>query len=871
MFEKDNSMKWIFIGIIALSTSIYAAELFAADISKKETTAYPADAPWPSMRADFANSGKSRNLEWKGRPGIASEVRYFHTGNGIFSTPIIDGQDRIYVGSADHYFYAFDPRAGKQLWKFDANEIIDSAACLGKDGALYVPAGDAKLHALDPNGNELWSFDVLNNRAKRNFSLSTNFWFEANVVIGPDGYLYAANDDFFLYKLDYRGKIVWAYRTGLLIWSAAAFSNDGKTVFIAGFDMKLYALETETGKLKWKTDLENSLVASSAVGSDGTIYQGTFGGDIFAVDGETGKIKWKIETGNHIYASAAAAADGTIYVGSTDGALYAIDGAAGKVKWTYYIGDAIRSSASIGPDPEGKSQYLVYFGGGDGLVYAVDPAGKHRWSFDIAVLAADNDYPNINASVALGNDGLAVADANGGVIWIPYDYYLKTDANGIELKHAYSSETAGARWHYVSTGGHFIGTPLSGEKRIINPSEVISLRLIQHAPGAMRPARIDAASVKISPTPSFGFLYEIQSDGSTINIIPDEILEPGREYKLEIEASYFDDKNNRQQVAEVISIQTTAARKDESISSGAMRAFEITHMAMPQPAIIPSLNQIGIASLTIPFSIVYTDAGKGSFVAWAAQRFGETETGDQLGVPDRRSLYYAFSGKSHGDFFTMESFNCYFEMTAFPIELDIFRLAGRIGADGKIETGSSLYIEKYVGKNAPPVKSVSFDMIMSRFKTGGLIQFVGASGKFLGASLSMMSRKTWIDWGMINEAGKLLGVGTFRMHSTDSEKKTNPEIEALSFAFDPSKNEIVAEVKQNAGPGKRSSIVGILIVDKSTCKAAPINYNTATEKQTLKSGNKRVTLRIPKNIKINSGAMRAFLMVELEAVKEIDF
>ncbi len=33
----------------------------------------------------------------------------FQTGKGVFSTPVIDGQGTIYVGSGDHFFYALHP------------------------------------------------------------------------------------------------------------------------------------------------------------------------------------------------------------------------------------------------------------------------------------------------------------------------------------------------------------------------------------------------------------------------------------------------------------------------------------------------------------------------------------------------------------------------------------------------------------------------------------------------------------------------------------------------------------------------------------------------------------------------------------------
>src|ERR1035437_7119759 len=92
---------------------------------------------WPSMRGNERNTGCSmHDLELK----KDASVRYYHTGNGIFSTPIIDGHERIFVGSADKNFYAIDPIQNNVRWKFKTKGVIDSAACLDKGGSLYVPS-----------------------------------------------------------------------------------------------------------------------------------------------------------------------------------------------------------------------------------------------------------------------------------------------------------------------------------------------------------------------------------------------------------------------------------------------------------------------------------------------------------------------------------------------------------------------------------------------------------------------------------------------------------------------------------------------------------------------------------------------------------
>ena len=99
-------------------------------------------------------------------------------------------------------------------------------------------------------------------------------------------------------------------------------------------------------------------------------------------------------------------------------------------------------------------------------------------------------------------------------------------------------------------------------------------------------------------------------------------------------------------------------------------------MAIPQPTIVPSLDQIGLASLNIPFALIESDPEEKTFSAFAVQKFGE------VGVPQKRISRYAFTGKVVDDYFLMDCKNCEFEITAFSIPLDLFRISGFLRPGG---------------------------------------------------------------------------------------------------------------------------------------------------------------------------------------------
>jgi outer membrane protein assembly factor BamB len=831
-------------------------------------SSYQSEAPWPSMRADIRNSGCLNDLKFIKHPNATKEVHHFRTGNAIFSTPIIGKNEIIYVGSADHKFYAFDPHKEVELWSDEYGEIVDSAGCIDKDGTVYIAAGDAKIHAYDPNGKEKWQYNALENRPKQQFSFSSNFWFEANIVLGPDGALYVANDDFFLYKMTLSGEIIWGFRTGFLIWSAACFWSD-KTVFIAGFDHLLYAIDSDTGKLKWKKDLKGSMVSSPAIGEDGTLYQGSFNGNIYAVNSPNGAVKWVFKTGSHIYSSPAIAPDNTIYIGSTNGMFYAIDCKSGSQKWTFYIGDAIRSSASIGPDPEAKQPYLIYLGGGDGRVYALDPQGNLRWSYNTLLKAMNTDYPNINASIALGHTGLTIASSTGDVIWIPYDYYLNKDAEGILLGAVFNPALRGEKWHFMTPGGRLMVEPLETSQEIL-PVNNISIRLLMHNQGKVDPAEIIPKSIEITAKPSFKFRFELQSNNNIMNIVPEEILLPGSDYELKISTDYLLG-NTQGHSDSLLHIKTKPAPKQTQIIKASDTLHKIVYMAIPQPTIVPSLNQIGFASLNIPFMVADIDKTQKKFIAWAVQKFGEE------GVPQKRISTYAFSGRFQDDYYMMDAKNCLFEITSFNIPLNLFRIAGLIKPDGTSE-GGNLIVEKHWGtqmlkllREMGSTSPITMSMMMSHLRKVGFGEFMRALGPFVRALYRQMSRNMWETWKLVNHRHHFMGVGTYKLAVyPDKRDSLLKGIEVDNLVFLAEKRQIMATIKNPNEIEEWVVPLRIILVDIASFEVIPINYSNAT-KQLSKDGISKVILTIPKEFSLRKGLTRAHLMGYLSKLKTIDF
>lgn len=219
-----------------------------------------------------------------------------------------------------------------------------------------------------------------------------------------DGLIYFGSSDHHVYAVNAKtGAEVWKARTGGRVVSSPAVS-DGR-VYIESYDSHLYSLDAKSGEVRWKfktagerrftakhlhgAEPAAELIAdpfdfylSSPVVSQGVVYFGSGDGNIYAVQGDSGELKWKFQTGDVVHASPALA-NGIVYVGSWDSFFYAIDATTGQEKWRFKTGEdhdiynqvGIQSSAVV-------ANGVVYFGCRDSHVYALDAAtGAERWKF----------------------------------------------------------------------------------------------------------------------------------------------------------------------------------------------------------------------------------------------------------------------------------------------------------------------------------------------------------------------------------------------------------------------------------------------------------------------------------------------------------
>ena len=653
------------------------------------------DSPWPTSRRDRRNTGASPiQGAYSGDQPWA-----FQTGKGIFSTPIIDSDGIIYVGSADHYFYAINPD-GSLNWKYETDEIIDSAGAL-TPGAITFISGDGHMYHFRTGQMEIDQRPIWIYEAQLRPGVSYNRWFEGNVAVGYDGTFYSGNTNFLYYAINPDGTLKWTYETGSNNWSQAAIADDG-TLFWGSNDTYIRAVAPD-GKERWNKMTLGFIAASAAIGSDGTVYIGSFDSNLYALDPDTGSVKWKFPTSDHIYASVALNEDANgkttaILFGSTDGFFYAVD-PAGQLLWKFDVGDPIRSSPALGLTPNGESK-IVYFGAGDGRLYALNALdGSPRWVFNTT--AWDNpeltDRNDLNSSVSLGKTGVYVGGEHGQLWYVPYDYCRDNEKDS-HCAFVDRTDQDFTGLEYVTPSGN-----TSAEfPESLPASAMLTLRLVVRQDGETIGARIcdapvgcpkDALSVTLDPAVPLDVQHS--ADGKYIYTRPQEFLKPDQQYTLKVAGKYYTGGlrlgNMTLGGSETgtfngefgFRVEKPTAEFPLSVESAQSTAFEWTRLAAPIPPMLPSLNQIGfdyIEWIVAPVLITDPDAnGQGQFVLWA---IGAKKDAAGALAPDPESDFtLPLNGRYQGNDFIAIDQDFPMPITGINIPFNLYELRGSFNPD----------------------------------------------------------------------------------------------------------------------------------------------------------------------------------------------
>jgi len=246
----------------------------------------------------------------------------------------------------------------------------------------------------------------------------------------------------------------WKFAARGPIVSSPAVS--GGTVYFGSSDHNVYAVDARSGELRWKFATQGRVTSSPAVAA-GSVFIGSFDGNLYALDAASGALQWKFASEGErrfsarhlhgaepaaelmpdpfdIFLSSPALAGGTVYFGSGDGNVYAVDAATGALRWKFHTGNVVHASPAVAAG-------MVYVGSWDSYFYALDAAsGAQRWRFKTG------EDPKINNQVGIQSSAVI---ADGTV------YFGCRDSN----LYALDARSGTQRWVFNNHGSWVISSP----------------------------------------------------------------------------------------------------------------------------------------------------------------------------------------------------------------------------------------------------------------------------------------------------------------------------------------------------------------------------------------------------------------------------
>ena len=315
------------------------------------------DSAWPMFQHDVRHTGRSpygKSSKWlveKWSKGIGSLVR---------SSPAIDKNGTIYIGSSEDFLYAINPN-GTLKWKYKTGGNVVSSPAITEDGTVIVGSEDGKLYAFNSNGTLKWRIEI-------------GGW-STPPVIDEVGIIYTSCTDGNIYAVYQNGTKKWNYQTGSMIYCSCVLDSNS-IVYCGSNGGYMYAIYANNGTFKWRysTGITTGGIGAT-VGDDGTIYFGDMNGYLHAVN-PNGTRKWRQDLLDNVYTSPSITEEGNIIVASYRGYVYSFT-PDGFENWKFEA----EKDEYISSSPVIDKYGVIYIGAWNGWFYAINPDGTLKWKY----------------------------------------------------------------------------------------------------------------------------------------------------------------------------------------------------------------------------------------------------------------------------------------------------------------------------------------------------------------------------------------------------------------------------------------------------------------------------------------------------------
>lgn len=292
------------------------------------------------------------------------------------------------LGKNKNSLLALDPLTGQQKWSYAVKAHSLSAPAV-IDNTIFFTTSDRDGHAVElETGKFLWQLTKV-----------ADAWSVAPPAVGNNSF-YIGGRTATIKAIGINGRPSELFRAkDENDWFDFPLGYNESTLFALCWNKLLYAIDTNSGKLKWSVKVERGASGPLIIGQHLYIpYKEneprTYG--LRALSKNNGSTIWQFNTNRHFEAPACVA-NTLVFIGGNDGNLYALDMKTGAQKWFVEAQDKIR----LTPIVNGNH---VCFGTQEGQLFVV------RWQQEEpAELLTAEEYRThktwISAGTAASLDG----------------------------------------------------------------------------------------------------------------------------------------------------------------------------------------------------------------------------------------------------------------------------------------------------------------------------------------------------------------------------------------------------------------------------------------------------------------------------------
>ena len=193
----------------------------------------------------------------------------------------------LIASSCNGLIRALDRQTGQVRWSYDIRKDGDQTEFHGD------PLVTEKLIIVGTDGKmgHVYAFERLTGAVRWKYRVEWRGL--ASDIVRSGDHIYAVTLDDELVCLDIgSGVAKWSFRSGAppkpLYWTSSP-AVKGDRVYFGGLDGMAYAVNAQSGKLVWKSNL-GARVSTSVASQGGDIYVGTANRHLYRLDADSGKV-----------------------------------------------------------------------------------------------------------------------------------------------------------------------------------------------------------------------------------------------------------------------------------------------------------------------------------------------------------------------------------------------------------------------------------------------------------------------------------------------------------------------------------------------------------------------------------------------------